>query len=55
MLALTDIWSAIRNACASRLGTVSAYFNIEHVENLFNSLVKVEFYVLVNLVPHFLF
>ena len=41
MLSLTDIWSAIRNACASRLGPVASYFNIEHVESLFNSLVKV--------------
>ena len=41
MLSLTDIWSAIRNACASRLSQVASFFNVEHCESLFNSLVKV--------------
>ena len=41
ILSITDVWSAIRNACASRLGPVAANLSLENVQTLFNSLVKV--------------
>ncbi|XP_052819108.1 uncharacterized protein LOC128244975 isoform X2 [Mya arenaria] len=41
VLSVTDVWSAIRNAATSRLSHISAAFNIHHVQQLFESLVKI--------------
>ncbi|XP_060566590.1 uncharacterized protein LOC132725472 isoform X3 [Ruditapes philippinarum] len=41
ILSITDVWSAIRNACAGRLGPVAANLNLENVQTLFDSLVKI--------------
>ncbi|XP_033755858.1 uncharacterized protein LOC117338609 [Pecten maximus] len=39
--ALTNVWSAIRNACAKQLVHIVGYFKVGDQELLFNSLVKI--------------
>lgn len=41
LLSVTDVWSAIRNACAGRLGPIAANLSLQNVQNLFDSFVKV--------------
>ncbi|XP_053402647.1 uncharacterized protein LOC123549646 [Mercenaria mercenaria] len=40
LLSITDVWSAIRNACAGRLGSVAANLTLDNVRKLFDSFVK---------------
>ena len=40
-MGITDVWSAIRNACVSRLSSLVENFSILQLENFFNTLVKV--------------
>ena len=42
ILGLTDIWSAIRNACVSRLSHVIEHFSLLQLQSFFNALVKVD-------------
>ncbi|XP_052231830.1 uncharacterized protein LOC127845146 isoform X2 [Dreissena polymorpha] len=41
IMSLTDVWSAIRNATASRLSPVVTALHVEHVQHIFNSLVQI--------------
>ncbi len=41
MLGVTDVWSAIRNACVSRLSSLVENFSFMQLEKFFNALVQV--------------
>lgn len=41
LLSVTDVWSAIRNACAGRLGPVTANLSLQNVQRLFDSFIKI--------------
>lgn len=41
LLSATDVWSAIRNACAGRLAHVAANLTLDSMRTLFYSFVKV--------------
>ena len=41
MIGITDVWSAIRNACVSRLSLLVENFSIQQLEKFFNTLVEV--------------